>query len=53
MLLWYIRFKAYNLTPSECNAMARIALRTNREMMRNKYHPVRVGPVIVPSFKEN
>lgn len=48
MLLWYIRFRGFALTPAETNAMARIALRTNRELGRNKYHPVRIGLIVVP-----
>ena len=47
MLLWYIRFRAFDCTPAECNRLARIALQTNREMNRDKYHPIRIGLTII------
>lgn len=49
MLLWYIRFRGYAFTPSEINELARAALKFNRAMGRDKYHPVRIGTHIIPA----
>jgi len=48
MLLWYIRFRQFQLSPAQCIQLARAAIETNRVLGRNKYHPVRVGDIIIP-----
>ena len=48
MLLWYIRFRGFGLSPAETQNLARLALEYNRALRRDKYTPIRIGMTIIP-----